>query len=88
MSARVAVTFAARDTRIELPVAAIYSKGDTPKVWLVDGNGTVRLQPVKAGGLSGTHVLIDSGLKPGDTVVIAGAQLLRAGERVRLLKDK
>ena len=88
MSARVAVTAAARDTRIELPVAAIYSKGDTPGVWLVEANGTVRLQPVKTGGLAGERVLIDAGLKPGDTVVIAGAQLLRAGERVRLLDGK
>lgn len=88
MSARVVVTFAARDTRIELPVAALYSKGDTPGVWLVGNDGTVRLQPVKTGGLAGARVLIDAGLKPGDTVVIAGAQLLRAGERVRLMDSK
>ncbi|MBE0614242.1 MAG: efflux RND transporter periplasmic adaptor subunit [Burkholderiales bacterium] len=88
MSARVEVRFAARDTRIELPVAAIYSKGDTPNVWLVDGSGSVRLQPVKVGGLAGEHVLIDSGLNPGDTVVIAGAQMLHAGERVRTIGGK
>jgi multidrug efflux pump subunit AcrA (membrane-fusion protein) len=57
-------------------------------VWLVDAGGTVRLQPVKTGGLAGERVLIDSGLKPGDTVVIAGAQLLSAGERVRVRDDK
>jgi len=88
MSARVAVSGAARDARIELPVAAIYSKGETPNVWLVDAGGTVHLQPVKTGGLAGERVLIDAGLKPGDTVVIAGAQLLRAGERVRMLDGK
>ena len=87
MSARVEVSFAARDTRIELPVAAIYSKGDTPNVWLVDSGGSVRLQPVKTGGLAGEHVLIDSGVRPGDTVVIAGAQMLHAGERVRMIGD-
>jgi RND family efflux transporter MFP subunit len=84
MSARIAVSAAARDTRIELPVAAIYSKGDTPNVWVVDGAGIVHLRPVTTGGLAGERVLIDSGLAPGDTVVIAGAQLLRAGERVRV----
>jgi len=88
MSARVEVSFAARDTRIELPVAAIYSKDDAPKVWLVDGKGSVRLQPVNTGGFAGEHVLIDSGLKPGDTVVIAGAQMLHAGERVRTIEGK
>ena len=88
MSARVAVSAATRDTRIALPLAAIYSKGDTPNVWLVDSGGSVRLQPVKTGGLAGERVLIDTGLKPGDTVVIAGAQLLRAGERVRTSDGK
>ena len=88
MSARVALSAAARDTRIELPVAAIYSKGEATGVWLVDAGGTVRLQPVNTGGLAGEHVLIDAGLKPGDTVVIAGAQLLHAGERVRMLDSK
>ena len=88
MSARVAVSAGKRDARIELPLAAIYSKGDTPNVWLVDSGGSVRLQPVKTSGLAGERVLIDTGLKPGDTVVIAGAQLLRAGERVRLQDGK
>ena len=85
MSARIAVSAAARDTRIALPVAAIYSKGDAPKVWIVDGANTVHLRPVKTDGLAGEQVLIDSGLAPGDTVVVAGAQLLREGERVRVL---
>ena len=84
MSARVEVSVPSRDARIELPVAAIYSKDETPNVWLVDAGGTVRLQPVKTGGLAGERVLIDSGLQPGDTVVVAGAQLLHAGERVRV----
>lgn len=88
MSARVAVGGAVRDSRIELPVAAIYSKGEAPNVWLVDAGGTVRLQPVKTGGLASERVLIDAGLKPGDTVVVAGAQLLRPGERVRMLDGK
>jgi multidrug efflux pump subunit AcrA (membrane-fusion protein) len=48
----------------------------------------VRLQPVKTGGLAGERVLIDTGLKPGDTVVVAGAQLLSAGERVRMIEGK
>lgn len=88
MSARVELSVLSRDARIELPVAAIYSKDETPNVWLVDAAGTVRLQPVKTGGLAGERVLIDSGLEPGDTVVVAGAQLLRAGERVRVSDGK
>ncbi len=88
MSARVAVSVAVRDARIELPVAALYSKGEAPNVWVVDAGDAVRLRPVKTGGLAGERVLIDAGLEPGDTVVIAGAQLLRQGERVRTFDGK
>ena len=48
----------------------------------------MRLQPVKTRGLAGDHVLVDSGLSPGDVVVVAGAQLLRAGQRVRVADPK
>jgi hypothetical protein len=32
--------------------------------------------------------VIESGLKPGDVVVAAGAALLRPGQHVRILQDK
>ncbi len=87
MSARVSALLGGTGTRIELPVSALYGKGESIQVWLVeaikDGIGSVRLQPVRTGGLSGDRVLIESGLTPGDMVVVAGAQLLRAGQRVR-----
>ena len=88
MSARVSAVVSAAEKRIELPVAAIYGKGDTTQVWLVesmkDRVGSVRLQPVKTNGLAGDRVLIASGIAQGDVVVVAGAQLLRAGQRVRI----
>jgi multidrug efflux pump subunit AcrA (membrane-fusion protein) len=40
---------------------------------------------VTTAGISGERVVIESGLVPGDVVVAAGAQLLRAGQRVRVL---
>ncbi len=88
MSARVAALVGVNEKRIELPVAALYGKGDVIQVWLVenvkDGIGSVRLQPVKTKGLAGDRVLVDSGLAAGNIVVVAGAQLLRAGQRVRV----
>ena len=88
MSARVSAIVSAAEKRIELPVAALYGKGDTPQVWLVegvkDGIGSVRLQPVRTSGLAGDRVLIGSGIASGDMVVVAGAQLLRAGQSVRI----
>jgi RND family efflux transporter MFP subunit len=86
MSARVEV--AAQASRaIEVPIAALHSRGDRPQVFVVL-NGAVQLRPVKTGGVSGERVVIESGLAPGDVVVAAGAQLLRPGQRVRVLDEK
>ncbi len=88
MSARVAALSGSTEKRIELPVAALYGKGETIQVWLVEnikeGVGSVRLQAVQTRGLAGDRVLVASGLAPGNMVVVAGAQLLRAGQRVRV----
>ena len=94
MSARVSASVHAAAPRIEVPVAALYSRGDQPQVFLVDIEGTagtvgtVRPQAVKTAGISDERVAIESGLKAGDVVVAAGAALLRAGQRVRVLEGK
>ena len=41
---------------------------------------------VQTGGIAGERVVIASGLNPGDVVVAAGAQLLRPGQRVRVIE--
>ena len=74
--------------RIEVPIAALHSRGANPQVFVVEPKGTVRAQNVKTGGVSGERVVIESGLAPGDVVVAAGAQLLRPGQRVRILDEK
>ena len=88
MSARVEAAAAEAHKRIEVPIAALHSRGDTPQVFVVEANGTVRAQPVKTGGIAGERIVIEAGLKPGDVVVAAGARLLRAGQRVRVLDEK
>jgi RND family efflux transporter MFP subunit len=88
MSARAAARSAPTAPRIEIPVAALYSRGDRPQVFLVDKEGIVRTQSVKTAGVANEHVTIESGLKAGDVVVAAGAALLREGQRVRVLEGK
>jgi membrane fusion protein, multidrug efflux system len=72
-----------------VPLTALYSKDGKPKVWLVDSaaqakEGAVRLVEVKTSGFTDDGVRISSGLKVGDKVVIAGANLLVAGQKVKL----
>jgi multidrug efflux pump subunit AcrA (membrane-fusion protein) len=73
--------------RIEVPIAALYAKGDQPQVFVVLGGATVQPRAVKTGGISGDRVVIEAGLEPGDLVVAAGAQLLRPGQKVRVLTE-
>ena len=87
MSASVEVASPAA-RKIEVPIAALHSRGADPQVFVVEPNGTVRAQKVKTGGVTGERVTIESGLAPGDVVVAAGAQLLRPGQRVRILDEK
>jgi multidrug efflux pump subunit AcrA (membrane-fusion protein) len=47
----------------------------------------VQPRRVRTAGIAGERVVIESGLAPGDIVVAAGAQLLRAGQRVKLLPN-
>jgi len=86
MSARVRVSANGGGGRIELPLAALHSRGDAPQVMLVGADGGTRLQPVKTAGLAGERVIIESGLEAGDVVVAAGASLLRPGQKVRVLE--
>jgi multidrug efflux system membrane fusion protein len=88
MSARVEAAAAQGHKRIEVPIAALHSRDDTPQVFVVEADGTVRAQKVKTGGIAGERVVIEAGLNPGDVVVAAGARLLRAGQRVRVLDEK
>jgi len=77
-----------RAQRIEVPIAALHSRDDTVQVFVVEANGTVRAQAVKTAGVSGERVVIESGLEPGNVVVAAGAQLLRPGQKVRVLDTR
>jgi membrane fusion protein, multidrug efflux system len=87
MSARVVVTGGEAQAGSELPIAALYARGETPQVWILNADNTVRLAPVTTRGMTSERVRVDSGLAPGDLVVIAGAQLLRPGQRVRPMRN-
>jgi multidrug efflux system membrane fusion protein len=71
---------------IVVPNSALYTRDDTTRVWLVERSSeTVRSVAVKVGESTNDGVRIVSGLKPGDLVVTAGANLLLPGQKVRIL---
>ncbi|MES2261610.1 MAG: efflux RND transporter periplasmic adaptor subunit [Pseudomonadota bacterium] len=69
---------------IKVPLTALfYEKGKT-SVWLVE-NGTVKLVPVTMSGPAGNDMVLSGGVKPGQTVVTAGVNLLKPGQKVTIL---
>ncbi len=72
---------------IVIPNTALYTRDNATRVWLVDrASETVKPVEVKLGTSTNEGVAVISGLKPGDLVVTAGANLLLAGQKVRLLE--
>jgi multidrug efflux system membrane fusion protein len=66
------------------PGAAIQQGTPGSFVYVVQPNNTVRLQPVRTGPANAERVAVLSGLKPGDEVVVDGADKLRDGARITL----
>jgi multidrug efflux system membrane fusion protein len=73
------------DHVINLPLSAVVSRDSNPSVWKVDGVGNVHAAAISIAGVDGNAVRVASGLISGDVVVTAGANLLRDGEKVKLL---
>ncbi|HYF59783.1 MAG TPA: efflux RND transporter periplasmic adaptor subunit [Burkholderiaceae bacterium] len=83
-----AVVQALRTTEAEfvLPLSALHSRDGQPRVWRVDpATGTVEPVEVRTAGLLDDAVRVTGGLSAGDRIVTAGANLLVAGQPVRLL---
>jgi multidrug efflux system membrane fusion protein len=66
-----------------IPTAAVQRGAPGTFVYLVKPDETVSVQKVVLGPGNGDHVAVTSGLKPGDKVVIDGADKLRDGAKVR-----
>jgi multidrug efflux system membrane fusion protein len=76
-----------RPSALVVPSAAIQSGIQGGFVWVIDstaadGSGTARVQPVKIALAEGQVTILESGLKPGQDVVVDGADRLRNGQAV------
>ena len=69
---------------IRLPLTALFQDKAASSVWVVE-NCAVRLVPVQVGATVDEDVLIASGLTPGQSVVTAGVNLLKPGQKVTVL---
>jgi multidrug efflux system membrane fusion protein len=64
------------------PTAAVLRGAPGTFVYLVNADKTVTVRTVKLGPIEGENAVVDSGLAPGDVVVIDGTDRLREGAKI------
>ncbi|MEO8810528.1 MAG: efflux RND transporter periplasmic adaptor subunit [Rhodanobacter sp.] len=75
------------DGGLVIPSQAVQRGPDGDYVYQVQGDNTVKMQPiVVAGEVGDSHVMIGSGLKAGESVVTEGQFRLKPGSKVNPLK--
>ncbi|MBD8882277.1 MULTISPECIES: efflux RND transporter periplasmic adaptor subunit [Rhodanobacter] len=75
------------DGALVIPAEAVQRGPDGDYVYQVQGDNTVKMQPVVvAGEVGDSHVMIGSGLKEGEQVVTEGQFRLKPGSKVNPLK--
>jgi RND family efflux transporter MFP subunit len=84
MTAVVQLAHAGGAAAIKVPLSALYQNKGATSVWVIE-NGAVRLVPVQVAGVSGNDVLLGGGVKPGQSIVTAGVNLLKPGQKVKIL---
>ena len=71
---------------LEIPASALTEANGRPAVWIVDPKThTVSLRNIDVLRHDPASLVVSQGLEPGDVVVTAGVQVLRPGQKVRLL---
>ena len=84
MTAAVTINNAMQTASLTIPLSAVYHTGSSPEVWVIKDN-VVNLRSVQTGNFSGNQIQILAGLNPGETIVTAGVQKLRPGQKVRTI---
>ncbi|MDO4637689.1 MAG: efflux RND transporter periplasmic adaptor subunit [Lautropia sp.] len=70
---------------LTVPLSALFSQDSAPHVWVIDpATHTVTARSVSLGAADARRIQVTRGLAAGDQVVIAGANLLRQGQKIRL----
>lgn len=84
MTAAVTISNAMQTASLTIPLSAVYQTDSSPQVWVIKDN-VVNLRSVQTGNFSGNQIQILAGLNPGETIVTAGVQKLRPGQKVRTI---
>jgi membrane fusion protein, multidrug efflux system len=75
----VTLTLSEPEPRVVVPQAAVQESQEGRFVLVVDGDARVAARPVTTGDRVGPDWVIESGLEPGETVIVEGVQKVRPG---------
>ncbi len=84
MTATVSFATQSSQSAIRVPLTALFNDKNTTSVWVVENN-VVKLVPIQVAGAMGNEILLAGGVNAGQTIVTAGVNLLRPGQKVKLL---
>jgi RND family efflux transporter MFP subunit len=71
-----------------VPWTCLFEIDGKPAVWVIDrGSNVVSLKPIAVSRYTKDHIAVSGGLKSGETVVSAGVQMLRPGQKVEIAAE-
>jgi multidrug efflux system membrane fusion protein len=70
-----------------IPTAGLQRGAQGPFVYVVNPDHTASMRPITIGAVQGDTVAVDSGLQPGELVIVDGADKLRDGVKVEVQGD-
>ncbi len=79
---RVRVKFDVKHGALMVPQRAVSELQGVDQVAVVGAENKIHIQPVRVGERSGSQWIIESGLEPGQTIVVEGLQKIREGATV------
>jgi multidrug efflux system membrane fusion protein len=91
MTAKVHFLPSKPDTRLTVPLSAIFQKDGKPALWVVNADQTLALRPVEIAAYGEQFALLaedeKAGVKVGERIVVAGVQQLTVGEKIRAVEQ-
>jgi multidrug efflux system membrane fusion protein len=73
------------NTRLTVPLTAIFQHQGGPALWVVGSDQTVVLRPVSVAAYREDTAVLDDGVQAGERIVVAGVHKLSSGEQVRVI---
>ena len=73
--------------QIRVPMTALFQDKNGSAVWVVENN-VARLVPVQIGGSTGNDITLTGGVASGQTIVTAGVNSLKPGQKVSILGEE